>query len=463
LTSSLRPARRAARGGALAAAVLGLAVAACRRAPLAEADLIVGGVRLVDRADAGAIAIAAGTVLVAGSPATAEKHAGERTRRIDLGGVTLAPGTRAAMARPFETGERLLNETTGGANWLDLRDSESEEDAVQRVRQVARAIGPGGFILGAGWNETRWIDVHLPDDRLISDIVASNPVLLVRAGGAAGWANHKALEGAGLGHLHAAVTGDDLLKVLRSAPAMSVEERAAVLEAALAAAAARGVTELAARATGGRLGVDDPGASGSVVLDPWRLLAEKGRLPVRVDLMLPAPSAAANDLLARGPEVHPGGGRLTVATLLVDAAGEGAADWVGRAARAGFGVALLVRDPVSAQAAVGLLQGGRAARADLQARFIVAAGADPGAAGRDAMRRAGAPILPEFAGADDAPPIAIPADAGWLREGAPADFLVVGRDATTGGAALDATWVGGVEVYRRAAPAAPAAPPVPGS
>jgi hypothetical protein len=176
---------------------------------------------------------------------------------------------------------------------------------------------------------------------------------------------------------------------------------------------------------------------------------------VRVDLLLPVPSAAADSLLARGPEVHPGGGRLTVGTLLIDATAGNAADWVGRAARAGLGVALLVRDPVSAQAAAGILAGGRAARADLQGRFIVAAGADPGAEGRAALQRGGVPILQEFAGPDDAPPIAIPADGSWLPAGAPADFLVIGRDAVTGGVALDATWVGGVEVYRRKAPAAP--------
>lgn len=423
----------------------------CGRKPLEEADLVVSGVRLGGGGESGAIAIAAGKVIVAGSPAAVEKHAGKETRRADLGGVSLAPGAREILARPFEAGERLLNEATGGSAWLDLAGSESEEDAVQRVRQVARVVGPGAFILGAGWDETRWIDVHLPDDRLISDIVAYNPVLLVRRGGAIGWANHKALEAVGLGHQHAVVQGDDLIKVLRGAPALTTEERAAAIEAALVAAAARGVVETSARATGGRLGVEDVGASAAVVLEPWRLLAGKGRLPVRVELMLPAPSAAAATLAEHGPELLPGG-RLRIGTLLIDAAEGMASDWVVRAARAGLTVALLVRDPDAARAASGLITAARATRPDAPARVIVPAGGDPGADGLAAFVKADVPVAAESA--VEAPSLAATADAAWLAPGSPADFLVIGSDPQAG-VTLEATWVGGVEVYRRAATSRP--------
>lgn len=319
------------------AAVLALLASACLRGRPAEADLILthGVVHALAGEDrpAEAIAVRQGRVLAIGDEGTVLRHRGPATPVVDLKGATVIPGLIDAHADLMGAGETLLNESTGGSLYLDLSDTESEEDAVQRVRARARGLAPGDWILGKGWNQERWTRQEMPDKRLLSDIVQNNPAFLVRSGGHAAWLNHRALEAAGINARTPDPPGGRIVRTARSGepsgilidrawepalrriPPLGPEDRASAVILALQRYAALGFTAVQAGASPGRLGLLDLGAKGDEVVDLVRGLAEAGRLPVRLALLVPAPSEAAEALLLRGPEIGLADGRLDVRAL----------------------------------------------------------------------------------------------------------------------------------------------------
>lgn len=320
-----------------AAAGLLLLAAGCRHAPLPRAERIVRGFVLEH---ASALAVRDGKVLAIGDEAAVSPYRGDATLEIDLKGATIVPGLVDAHADVLADGERLMNEASGNGLYLDLSDAETEEDIVQRSRARARELGPGQWILGRDWDETRWVDKHPPDKRLLSDIVSANPALLVRRGGASVWANTQALLRAGLDG-NGLVSGPGVVALLRHATPLTPEERQQAIGVALQEALRRGVTRVEAVARAGRLGLDDPEASADLVFSPWLTLARAGRLGVRVALLVPAPSPAAEALLKEGPEHFEVPGRLEVRELLMsaDAPQDTLASWCRRAAGRGVTIA----------------------------------------------------------------------------------------------------------------------------
>jgi len=433
----VRPPGRAARArGVIAARAVGaplgmtlglaLAAAACGGKPPLEAEVILRhgaiqtGAGLVT-----ALAVKDGLVIAAGSGDAVDRHRGPKTIEFDLGGAAVVPGARVPLADPALIGERLLNEASGGDEYLDLSDAQSEEDAVQRARARARALEPGGWVLGRDWDQTRWVQARLPDKRLISDIVGANPVLFVRRGGRTGWVNKTALDRAGL-QGEGLVEGEALLTVLRRVAPLSSEERQKGLLAALEQAAGLGITEVQAIASSGRLGLRDPQAGEEAVLGPWRALARSGRLPMRVALLLPAPGAAAEAVLSHGAVADGDPARVTLRLLLDPALAAAAGGWCARAKSAAIDV-------------------------------VFASGADADAlqAAEAACRAGGAappqvlPSLPPVADQWAAPHRE--ADAGRaLTAGEKADFVLLAAPPGADGAIkVRSTWVGGREVYRR--------------
>jgi hypothetical protein len=454
--------------GILAAAVVSAAAFGCRHAAPARAELIVRGFTLERPAGrATALAVRDGRVVAIGDEAAVAPHRGEGTLELDLKGAGIAPGLADAHADLLAIGERLMNEASGDGLYLDLSDAETEEEIVQRSRARARVLGPGAWILGRDWDETRWVDKHPPDKRLLSDIVGANPALLVRRGGGSVWANKQALDRAGL-EGSGLVSGPGVTALLRRATPLSAEERQQAIGAALAVALSRGVTRVEAVARAGRLGLDDPEASTDTVFGPWILLARAGRLGARIALLVPAPSPAAEALLRDGPEPFEVPERLEARTLLVAAQEppEALAPLCRRAAERGLAVAI-----TAAGAGTGAAEAMRACaaargaasspaaglRLELPARLdadepallkkngvlVILGPAEDAAALVDGLRAA---KVTWRRGSGDQDRFAFPAAdaATGLEPGDPADFVVLG-----GQAVIDATWVAGREVYRR--------------
>jgi predicted amidohydrolase YtcJ len=123
---------------------VGLLAAGTAYAQPADTILVNGKILAVDAAFSTheALAIRDGRILAVGRTAEVAKLAGPATRRIDLGGRTVIPGlidshmhaTRAALSFTTEV------------NWIGAR---SLAEALDRLRQAARAAKPGAWLIVA--------------------------------------------------------------------------------------------------------------------------------------------------------------------------------------------------------------------------------------------------------------------------------------------------------------------------
>ncbi len=287
-----------------------------------------------------AMAVRQGRILAVGDAAEVLRHRGTDTVVVDLKGATVIPGLIDTQVSLLGVGETLLNESTGGAFYLDMSETESEEDAVQRVRARARGMPAGEWILGKGWNQDRWVEKKLPDKRLLSDIVQNNPVFLLRSDGHIAWVNRRALDLAGITARTPDPVGGRIVRVSQSGepsgiltdrawegilhhiPPLRPEDRARAVVLAMQRFAALGHTMVVSIGTTARLGLPDLLSADGEGTEPFRALAEAGKMPIRVSLMIPGPSEAAEALLRRGPEAGLGDGHLDIRAITLCADGE---------------------------------------------------------------------------------------------------------------------------------------------
>lgn len=153
-------------------------------------DLILahGTILTIDARDsvAQAIAIREGKVLKVGTDAAILASAGPHTRIIDLRGRTATPGLIDSHAHVADGGLAKVIA-------IDLSETTSIPEIVQRVRERAAQLKPGEWIRGQGWDEAK-----LNEHRyvLAADLDAAapdNPVWLEQTTGHYGVANNYAL------------------------------------------------------------------------------------------------------------------------------------------------------------------------------------------------------------------------------------------------------------------------------
>src|SRR6267378_6522956 len=154
------------------------------------ADLVLtnGRIYTVDNARpvVTALAVRGGRVLFVGSDAEAKTLANRSTRFIDLHDATVVPGIVDAHAHLLGLGHMLQTANVAGAN--------SYQEVIDRVRAHAKAVKPGEWILGRGWDQTRWPSKEFPTHEELSRAFPDNPVVLERIDGHAVLANAKAME-----------------------------------------------------------------------------------------------------------------------------------------------------------------------------------------------------------------------------------------------------------------------------
>ena len=85
-----------------------------------------------------------------------------------------------------------------GALTLDLSDTNSLAEALDRIRSFAAENESRPWILGRGWNQEKWGLGRFPTAAELDSAVADRPVYLQRVDGHAGWANTMALRAAGV-------------------------------------------------------------------------------------------------------------------------------------------------------------------------------------------------------------------------------------------------------------------------
>jgi predicted amidohydrolase YtcJ len=222
-----------------------------------SADLIIINAKIwtVDKAHptAQAVAVLGDRIVAVGSGAEIEAWRGPATHVVDAGGKLLVPGFDDAH----------VHFVSGGAGLEDvqLHDVASPQEFAQRVAARASKEPRGQWIVGGGWDETKWTPAKVPAKELIDRFTSDNPVFLYRYDGHSGLGNTAALRLAGItagspdppggiivrdaqgnptGLLRDAAM-DSVVKVI---PPLSPAQRMQAAKRALALAASVGVTSV---------------------------------------------------------------------------------------------------------------------------------------------------------------------------------------------------------------------------
>jgi len=157
------------------------------------ADVIVSGGRIwtgepgADLAEA--LAVRDGRVMAVGSAEEIDAVRGPATRVVDAAGGTVLPGLIDSHTHFLTGGFQLAS--------VDLRDADTPEEFVRRIRAFATTREPGTWITGGSWDHERW-GGELPDRAWIDSLTPEHPVFVTRLDLHMGLANSRALEEAGV-------------------------------------------------------------------------------------------------------------------------------------------------------------------------------------------------------------------------------------------------------------------------
>ena len=247
-------------------------------------------------AGATALAVRGGVIVAVGSDQAISALGGPGTRRIALGGRTVLPGINESHAH---LGWWSLTRLSGA---LDLRAGRVPDIAtVQRLVADAVAETPAGeWIVGMGWDATRFTDGRPPHRADLDAVAPEHPIALTHFTGHVVWVNSMALHLAGIDRDTTVPDGSVITKddhgeptgvlvepgatglIARCLPAIPASQLADLLEGSIADLHRRGFTSLTEPA----LAPGDPDrAFTGTFIDAYELLAREGRLRLRVSIL----------------------------------------------------------------------------------------------------------------------------------------------------------------------------------
>lgn len=311
--------RRAGRNGfAIGFAALLALVGACGDRPPTAADIIISGgpiLTLRDPATVEAIAVSEGRILALGGLTEIEAFRGPGTTDYHLADRVLAPAFVDHHVHLLNLGFALLFAAEPSPAFVDLAGFDSQAAIAEDIRARTAALPAGAWVLGQSWSQGAWGASELPTDDALDAAVPDNPVFLTRVDGHAGWCNAAALRVAGIDAATPDPPGGLILRNAGGEPTGVLLERANELlrpslpepspdqirrafRMAAEALSQQGVTEVFDAGVLGLPGVVDLRLDFEHYAE---LLAEADRespLPLRVHLMVPAPSDFARRIVA---------------------------------------------------------------------------------------------------------------------------------------------------------------------
>lgn len=179
--------------------VLAVLVMSCKE-QLPQADLIIKGGTIYTVNDnqktVEAVAVKDNKIIFVGSEEEAKKYQSENTNQIDLAGKTMTPGFVEGHGHFMGLGYNELN--------LDLLQTRSYAEVIQKVKEAVAKAEPGQWITGRGWHQSKWKELPektiegFPLHDALSAVSPDNPVYLRHASGHASLANEKAMQIAGV-------------------------------------------------------------------------------------------------------------------------------------------------------------------------------------------------------------------------------------------------------------------------
>jgi predicted amidohydrolase YtcJ len=208
---------------------IGVLFQGCRLIPeshasLRPADLVVyGRVWTGDstRPWAGAVAIAGDTIVAVGDSGQVAPLAGKSTRVISNGKAMVVPGFMDGHTHFIYGGFQLTQ--------VDLRDANTPEEFVRRIKAYAAKAKPGEWILGGNWDHERWPGTPLPDRSWIDSVTPNNPVFVDRLDGHMTLANSVTLKLARIDRSTKDVPGGTIVRRPNGEPTGVVKDAAQTL------------------------------------------------------------------------------------------------------------------------------------------------------------------------------------------------------------------------------------------
>lgn len=204
------------------------------------------------QAYAEALAIFEDTLAFIGSSDQGAYYIGDSTKVIDAKDMFITPGFIDAHVHFITGGLRLSS--------VKLRDAQTPENFINRIKEFAQSVEPGTWITGGDWDHENW-GGELPNRAWIDSVTANHPVWINRLDGHMALANTAALKAAGIKKSIEEVAGGEIIRnedgeltgifkdnamnlIEASVPEPNDQQKDRALEAAMDYVAAQGVTSV---------------------------------------------------------------------------------------------------------------------------------------------------------------------------------------------------------------------------
>jgi predicted amidohydrolase YtcJ len=139
---------------------------------------------------------------------------------LDLQGAFVMPGFNDAHVHLGGAAIDLLN--------VPLNDLSSVADLQERIRKAAADRKPGEWIIGKGWDQTRWPEKRFPTRQQMDAAAPKNPVFLRHVSGHVAIANSLALQLAGITRSTPNPSGGEIERDASGEPTGMLKEGAAM-------------------------------------------------------------------------------------------------------------------------------------------------------------------------------------------------------------------------------------------
>ncbi len=133
------------------------------------------------------------------------------TQVIDLQGATAVPGLTDAHLHLLSLGYTSTQ--------INLADCADRAAVFETIRAFAAAHPSDAWLLGRGWDQTRWTPPDFPTAADLDAVASDRPCWLMRLDGHTGWANTAALHAAGITAATADPAGGKIVRDATGAPA----------------------------------------------------------------------------------------------------------------------------------------------------------------------------------------------------------------------------------------------------
>jgi predicted amidohydrolase YtcJ len=201
-----------------------------------------------------ALAVTNSTIVAVGTDDEILKLRGPHTQIVDLHGAFVMPGFNDAHTHMADAGQQRLT--------VDLDGTTSLEDMLQRIKLYAARQTPGAWLVGSGWDHTKWPSKQLPTRQDLDKVTGDHPAVFYRTDGHIVVANTAALAAANISTPTPDPAGGKIDRdpsgiptgIIREAPAIDIlyqhvpppdpDTRAKALNVAIADALAHGVTSV---------------------------------------------------------------------------------------------------------------------------------------------------------------------------------------------------------------------------